>query len=138
MAIEQKGSGGISITSPNGIFLASANVPNPVGNAPIYGARAWAVFAGSTAGVTSQFGGNITIARINVGRYSATFNGATPMPNANYCVVGTANNDTVASSDSGMIIAVRSKTTTSFIMDITDPTSNTYFDPKDANIIVIG
>jgi hypothetical protein len=60
------------------------------------------------------------------------------MPNANYCVVGTANNDTVASSDSGMIIAVRSKTTTSFIMDITDPTSNTYFDPKDANIIVIG
>jgi hypothetical protein len=111
---------------------------NQSGSAPIFGVRAWAVFAGSTAGVTSQFGGNVTIARVNVGRYTATFDGATPMPNANYCVVGTANNDTAASSDSGMIIAVRSKTTTSFIMDITDPTSNTYFDPKDANIMVIG
>jgi hypothetical protein len=125
-------------TVSNSAITAAKLDGNQSGSAPVYGVRAWSVFAGSTAGVTSQSGGNVTIARVNVGRYTATFDGATPMPNANYCVVGTANNDTAASADSGMIIAVRSKTTTSFIMDITDPTSNTYFDPKDANIMVIG
>jgi hypothetical protein len=132
------GSATTASTVSNSAITAAKLDGNQSGSAPIYGVRAWSVFAGSTAGVTSQFGGNVTIARVNVGRYTATFDALTPMPNANYCVVGTANNDTAASNDSGMIIAVRSKTTTSFIMDITDPTSNTYFDPKDANIMVIG
>jgi hypothetical protein len=91
MAIEQTGSGGISVTSPNGVFLASANVPNPVGSAPIFGARAWGVISlTAPRSVASQ--ANIASAtKIDTTHTQIIF--VTAMPDDVYVVSGCVKND---------------------------------------------
>jgi len=91
MAIEQTGSGGISVISPNGVFLASANVPNPVGNAPIYGCRAWGVInLASPRSIASE--ANIASAtKIDTTHTQITF--TTAMPGDGYVVSGCVRND---------------------------------------------
>lgn len=56
------------------------------GSAPIFGARAWCRFNGTTTGTNAPTaGGNVsTVARTGVGTYTITF--ATAMEDANYCV----------------------------------------------------
>ena len=93
MAIEQTGSGGISIASPNGIFLSNANVPNPIGNAPIYGCRAWGVISlAATRSVDAQ--ANIASAtKIDTTHTQIAFPTGTPMPDTSYVVSGCVKND---------------------------------------------
>jgi hypothetical protein len=56
------------------------------GSAPIFGARAWCRFNGTTTGTNAPTaGGNVsTVARTSNGVYTITF--ATAMQDANYCV----------------------------------------------------
>jgi len=58
------------------------------GSAPIYGARAWCVFNGTTTGTFAPTaGGNVaSVTRNGPGDYTVTF--TTDMPDANYAVVG--------------------------------------------------
>jgi hypothetical protein len=100
-------SGGISA---GGITLGAARLAAPTGSAPIFGVRAWGNV--SILGVF-QAGGNIASTSLLNSVYSMVFN--TNMPNADYCVVGSAatgvNNDTrcfktVSKSLSGFSAAI--------------------------------
>jgi hypothetical protein len=86
-----QGSGKISFSSNGGFQFASAPMPNPVGDAPIYGARAWANIAISpTRSVASQ--ANVTSAtKIDTTHTQITF--ATAMLDDVYVVTGCAKND---------------------------------------------
>lgn len=61
------------------------------GTAPVFGARAWAVFDGTLTGTNAPLAsGNVTsITRNGVGDYSVTF--TTPMPDINYAVTAVCN-----------------------------------------------
>lgn len=84
--------------------LANGTVTAPdlngaqTGSAPIFGARAWCIFDGTTAGVNAPIaGGNVsTVSRNSTGDYTITF--TTAMPSANYavavCMQRTANQGT--------------------------------------------
>lgn len=91
MAIEQTGSGGISITSPNGIFLASANMPNPTGSAPIYGCRAWANISLATPRSLASQANVASATRIDATHTQIIF--TTAMPDDVYVVSGCVKND---------------------------------------------
>jgi hypothetical protein len=86
--IVNAGNGSINFTSTGGFQFASAPMPNPVGNAPIYGCRAWVSFVGrSTNGdCTIRSAGNVSrVARTAEGRYTVYF--GTPMQDANYATI---------------------------------------------------
>lgn len=78
--------------------LSSARrIVSPVGDAPMYAARAWALFDGlNTANGASCYiyrAGNISsIVRNSSGNY--TVNMSTAMPDANYCVLAHGGNGT--------------------------------------------
>lgn len=91
MAIEQTGTGGISITSPNGIFIASANMPNPTGSAPIYGCRAWANTSLATPRSLASQANIASATRIDATHTQITFTIA--MPDDVYVVSGCVKND---------------------------------------------
>lgn len=86
------GNVGIGVSAPNetlhinGNFrIGNAVMSTPSGTAPVYGARAWGQATVTSAGVLTQNSSyNMTITRVSLGRYRATF--TTPMPNANYAV----------------------------------------------------
>jgi len=85
------GTGKINLSSSGGFQFASAPMPNPVGSAPIYGARAWANigispvrFVASQANIASATKSTTTVTQI-------TF--TTPMPDDVYVVTGCAKND---------------------------------------------
>jgi hypothetical protein len=82
------------------------------GTAPIFAARAWVNFDGTTTTPTIRASGNISsVARFSTGRYTVNF--TTAMPDANYSV--TSANGQSASTIG--IILVRSLTTSSFLAD---------------------
>ena len=89
--IDNKGAGRILFTSAGGFQFANAHMPNPVGSAPIYGARAWANIAISpTRSVASQ--ANVTSAtKIDTTHTQIAF--TTAMPDDVYVVTGCARND---------------------------------------------
>lgn len=70
--------------------LAAARITsalNASGSAPIYAARAWVNFNGSTMAIRGS--GNVSSITDNgIGDYTVNF--TTPMPDANYCIAGTA------------------------------------------------
>jgi hypothetical protein len=90
-SISNNGTGAITLSSSGGVTFGSANMPNPVGTAPIYGARAWANIAISpTRSVASQ--ANVTSAtKIDTTHTQVTF--TTAMPDDVYVVSGCAKND---------------------------------------------
>jgi hypothetical protein len=110
------------------------NLTDQTGTAPFYCARAWASFSYSGSVVIAADGNVATITRTSAGLYTVTF--TTAMPNANYAVIGSAFANTVASVSSGLSFGVYDKTTTSFKMNITDPTENTYADPDECSFSV--
>jgi hypothetical protein len=58
---------------------------NATGSAPIYAARAWVNFDGTTTVPTIRASGNVSsVTRNGTGDYTVNF--ATAMPDANYCV----------------------------------------------------
>lgn len=104
------------------------------GSAPIYGARAWCVFNGTTTGTNAPTnGGNIaSITKVGTGSYTCLF--VTSMPNANYAVV-------FCSSNNGSFRATHeylSKTTTGFSFTTTQAGTNAAADFPDVSFIVIG
>ena len=63
--------------------FGSAPMPTPTGAAPVFGARAWVNFVGSTGAINAS--GNVTsVTRNGVGDYTVNF--TTAMPDANYSV----------------------------------------------------
>jgi hypothetical protein len=91
LTISNIGTGSIISSASGGFQFASAPMPNPVGTAPIYGARAWANIAISpTRSVASQ--ANVTSAtKIDTTHTQVTF--TTAMPDDVYVVSGCAKND---------------------------------------------
>ena len=79
-----------TMTLVKGPTIGSAPTPVPSGTAPVYGARAWCVFNGTTTGTNAPIaGGNVTsVTRNATGDYTITF--ATAMPDTNFAVCGTA------------------------------------------------
>ena len=148
MAIEQTGSGGISITSPNGVFLASANIPNPVGSAPIYGCRAWVSFdmTRDTSGTvttanTNRFiygSGNISsVQKTAIGEFLITFTVA--MPNTNYAYSGSGRNN--ISSYAAVVVGQSSnsttKTTTQIALECVRSSDAAELDFQEVNVMFI-
>lgn len=86
------GSGSITLNQSiaNGSITAPMLSGAQTGSAPIYGCRAWVNFNG-TGTVAIRASGNVSSITDNgAGDYTVNF--ATAMPDANYCVVGTVNN----------------------------------------------
>lgn len=78
---------GTILTSASNIEAQSKAALNASGSAPVYGARGWVTFTGSTGAIRAS--GNIaSVVRNSAGRYTITL--ATAMPDANYSVVGMA------------------------------------------------
>lgn len=91
MPITIDGTGSITGLSAGELPDASVTAPDlngaQSGSAPIYGARAWVNFAGSTGTINAS--GNVSgVTRNSTGNYTITF--STAMADANYSVVGTA------------------------------------------------
>jgi len=85
------GTGAITFSASGGVTFGSANMPSPVGSAPIYGARAWAVVSiAPTRAVDAQ--ANIASAtKIDTTHTQVTFSIA--MPDTSYVVSGCVKND---------------------------------------------
>lgn len=85
-----------TLTTPN---IDSAQIPTVSGTAPLYMARAWVNFNGTTATPSTIRGsGNVTsVTKNSTGDYTVNF--TTAMPDANYSFQGTgsqvANNGTL-------------------------------------------
>jgi len=77
-------------TLVKGPTIGSAPTPVPSGSAPIYGARAWCLFNGTTTGTNAPLaGGNVTsVTRNGTGDYTINFTSA--MPDTNYAVMASA------------------------------------------------
>lgn len=72
-----------TITSPT---INSAPVPTVNGTAPLFGARAWGSFVGSSGSIAGS--GNVSgVTRNSTGNYTVTF--STAMPDANYAIMVT-------------------------------------------------
>lgn len=101
------------------------------GTAPIFGARAWAVFSGTTPTILAS--GNVSgIVRNAVGIYTITF--ATSMPSVNYAVVGTANRP---STTGNCTVAPDASTVTKTISQIRIRVANSADGATDATVISV-
>lgn len=116
-------------------ILGSAPFPLPSGSAPVYGARAWCVFNGTTAGTNAPTaGGNVaTVQRVSTGVYTVTF--STAMPTANYAYQVTCGNTAGGVSQVGVISAAPG--TGSFTFTTTTTASGASVDPNLVNVTVI-
>jgi len=144
LTISNIGTGSINLSSAGGFKFASAPMPNPVGNAPIYGVRAWVNFdatrdsSGATNALnTNRFirsSGNVTsVKKDSTGRYTVTFTTSFPTGNTNYTVVcsaGNANSPRVASAD-------RATATESSIQIETDDTASSVETCTENSVMVI-
>jgi hypothetical protein len=121
---------------------------NATGSAPIYGARAWAnfdarnlAFTGLSAPIRAS--GNIA-SIVDAGVNIWTVNFITPMPNANYVVIGGGTNTSgeqpivVSTLINGPSGPYTSKTTTSFRIQTSDTDTDSNQDAWDCNIVVFG
>jgi hypothetical protein len=69
--------------------FGTASLAEPSGTAPLYMARAWVNFDGTTSPGTIRASGNVSsVTRNGTGDYTVNF--TTAMPDANYCAVGNA------------------------------------------------
>jgi hypothetical protein len=92
--------------------IAAARITNALnasGSAPIYAARAWVNFDGTTSSPSTIFeSGNVSsVTKNGTGRYTLNF--TTAMPDANYCGAGSALGQTTA----GGFVTIISTTTNS-------------------------
>jgi hypothetical protein len=115
------------------------------GTAPVFAARAWANILG-WGGATIQGAGNVSSVSYN-GPGDYTINFSTPMPNANYAVVGTANNYNYGQSltvavkyGDGSIYGATSptlKTTSAVRIVVGYGNSTAYTDAPELNVMII-
>lgn len=104
------------------------------GSAPIFGARAWCNFNGGNGAIRSS--GNISsVTRTGTGAYNVVF--ATPMPNANYAVIG---NPSSAQSAVSITVEANTKTVNGFRLNAWYGGDNTVgmYDPFYADFVVFG
>jgi hypothetical protein len=95
----------LSLAANAGEVKKALNADN---DPPIYACRAWALFDGASTPPTITAQGNIaSITRTSTGVFSVTF--TTNMPDANYSVVGTGDDLSVA-----CIVTVDNKTASGF------------------------
>jgi hypothetical protein len=141
--ISNIGTGSINFSSAGGFQFASAPMPNPVGNAPIYGVRAWVNFdatrdsSGATNALnTNRFirsSGNVnSVKKDSTGRYTVTF--TTAFGNTNYTVIYSAGN----SNDPMVGAADRSSALTSSIQVETDDKASAVVTCTENSVMVIG
>jgi hypothetical protein len=85
------GTEAIIFSSSGGVTFGSANMPNPVGNAPIYGARAWAVISIATTRTVDAQANIASATKIDTTHTQITF--SSPMNDTSYVVSGCVKND---------------------------------------------
>lgn len=80
------------------------------GDAHIFGARAWCVFNGGTAGTNAPaYGGNVsTVTRNSAGNWNINF--TTAMPTPSYCAVAISNRSAGTGNDTGLAVIAQSTT----------------------------
>jgi hypothetical protein len=141
-SISNNGTGAITLSSSGGVTFGSANMPTPVGTAPIFGVRAWVNFdasrdsSGATnASNTNRFirsSGNVTsVLKTATGKFTVTFTFA--MPNTNYIVTSSAG---IAGSPR-FACADRTTATTTSIEIETDDASGNAANFTENNVMVI-
>jgi hypothetical protein len=133
--IFNQGTGAIKLSASGGVTFGPANMPNPVGNAPIFGVRAWANINGTVGSVSVRQGGNVSgVVRDQLGRYTITF--ATPMQDTNYAITAWAR-DANATDNNYFVSAASNatKTTSSFQIEVNSPGGTV--DSPEINIMVI-
>ena len=92
LGITNQGTGAIVMTASSGVTFGSANMPTPSGTAPIYGARAWVNFNGTTTTPTIRSSGNVaTVTKSAAGNYVVTLN--TGFGHTDYAVIATIGNN---------------------------------------------
>jgi hypothetical protein len=110
------------------LYSTSTNAP---GNAPTYACRAWArAAAAGTNGTNCSLSGAGNVAYITreaSGRYLVVFE--TPMPDANYSVVGSAKGTTATSASDGHTVGIFDITSSAFRVNFSDPTNNSASNP---------
>jgi hypothetical protein len=85
------GTGAITFSASGGATFGSANMPNPVGNAPIFGVRAWAVIGLSTPRTVDAQANIASATRSDQTHTQVTF--TTGMDDTSYVVSGCVKND---------------------------------------------
>jgi hypothetical protein len=134
LTISNIGTGSIIFSASGGVTFGSANMPNPVGNAPIFGVRAWVNFNGRTTNgnCTIRSGGNVSsVVRTAAGKYTVNF--STPMQGLNYmaiCNSGVAGSPRFACAD-------RTGITTSSIKIETDNGTGAGTDFSENNVMIM-
>lgn len=105
------------------------------GSAPVYGARAWCVFNGSTAGTNAPTaGGNVsTVTRNSVGNW--TVNLATAMPTSTFAALAMSNRSSGTGNETGLSIAA---TTTSTVTIVNYGYDGAYRDSSLISVAVFG
>ena len=88
--------------------ITSSAIGN-IGTAPLYAARAWVNFNGAGT-IAIRASGNVTSLTDN-GTADYTVNFTTAMPDANYCVAGSAQFDEANSDDNAPYIGIRRSST---------------------------
>lgn len=85
------GTGAFKFSSSGGVTFGNANMPNPVGTAPLWPIRAWGVISIASAR-TIFAGANVaSVGKIDTTHTQVAF--STPMADASYVVSGCAKND---------------------------------------------
>jgi hypothetical protein len=151
LVIQNNGTAPIIMTSSSGVTFGSANMPNPVGSAPIYGCRAWVNFDATrdSSGATNTLNtnrfirssGNITsVKKEDTGRYTVTFAIPFPSGNTSYTVICTSgqSNNLPTASDPRFSFANRTTATNSSIQIVTNNAGGSSADYNENNVMVIG
>jgi hypothetical protein len=134
-AIQNQGAGRITFSSAGGFQFANAHMPNPVGNAPIFGVRAWVNFNGISGSVAIRQDGNVdSVSRTGTGQY--TINLTIPMDDTNYAIVGFAR-DAGTTPGNYFVSAVSNGTKTTSSFQIRVHSTGGLVDSPEINIMVI-
>lgn len=113
LTISNQGTGAIVTSASGGVTFGSANMPVPSGTAPIFGVRSAGtfLFQSSSRTLNANSLNTASVTRIDSTSTSVTF--TTALPNANYSVVATYNDNTGYTS----VIRAFNKTTAGFSLD---------------------
>ena len=137
------GTAGQSLLSDgDGSFSWGDAITKTSGAAPYYGIRAWANFDGTdydgSGNCTIRSSGNVaSIVRTNTGRFTVTLTSA--MPDTNYAVVGIATaSASTSATNNATLNHYTTNSTTVFLIQTSDASSNTYIDPAISSFAVIG
>jgi hypothetical protein len=82
----------MAVLGASSLQINSATLGSQTGSAPMFAARAWVNFDGTTSPGTIRANGNVSsVTRNGTGDYTINF--ATAMPDANYALIGITGRD---------------------------------------------